>query len=170
MINKKAIFRLSILGFWAVVIFLFSNSNSAMSTAQTQVAINFLFELAEKNTFFNSLISILSENHELFYSIRKLAHLTIFCVLQLISFWVLRNSGKSIIKSSIYSILIVIGYATFDEIHQYFVPGRSCQIRDVFIDTLGGCAGLLICYITISIKKCLKFIFNLFKTKEESIG
>ena len=164
MMNKKTLLGLIILAVWASIIFLFSGSNASISTAQTELVINFLFELAEKNTFINSFISILSENHSIFYSIRKLAHLTVFCILQLISFNILRSNGKSIIKSSIYSILIVIGYATFDEIHQYFVPGRSCQITDVFIDTLGGLTGLLMCYITIFIKRMTKSIFTLFKS------
>lgn len=32
-------------------------------------------------------------------------------------------------------------YAVSDEIHQYFVPGRSCQITDIFIDSSGAFCG-----------------------------
>ena len=32
-------------------------------------------------------------------------------------------------------------YAVSDEIHQYFVPGRSCQITDIFIDSAGAFCG-----------------------------
>lgn len=35
-------------------------------------------------------------------------------------------------------------YATSDEIHQYFVPGRACMVEDVFIDTLGIVLGILL--------------------------
>lgn len=35
-------------------------------------------------------------------------------------------------------------YATSDEIHQYFVPGRACMVEDVFIDTLGVILGILL--------------------------
>ena len=35
------------------------------------------------------------------------------------------------------SLCIGIGYAVFDEIHQLFVPGRSCEIGDFIADSLG---------------------------------
>lgn len=40
----------------------------------------------------------------------------------------------------------VIGtaYAVSDEVHQFFVPGRSCEPRDMFIDSCGVAAGVLI--------------------------
>ncbi len=44
-------------------------------------------------------------------------------------------------KFGISSTLGII-YATSDEIHQYFVPGRACMIEDVFIDTLGVMLGI----------------------------
>ena len=36
-------------------------------------------------------------------------------------------------------------YAVTDEIHQYFVPGRSCELRDMLIDACGVAAGVLLC-------------------------
>ncbi len=35
-------------------------------------------------------------------------------------------------------------YALTDEIHQRFVPGRSCEARDVLIDSCGVAAGVLV--------------------------
>lgn len=35
-------------------------------------------------------------------------------------------------------------YALTDEVHQYFVPGRSCEIRDMLIDSCGVASGVLI--------------------------
>ncbi len=35
-------------------------------------------------------------------------------------------------------------YAASDEIHQYFVPGRSCEVLDVLIDSLGVFLGVLL--------------------------
>ena len=44
------------------------------------------------------------------------------------------------------ALAIVVGvvYAVFDEVHQYFVPGRACQLRDMIIDICGVSAGVLI--------------------------
>lgn len=36
-------------------------------------------------------------------------------------------------------------YAVTDEVHQYFVPGRSCELRDMLIDACGVAAGVLLC-------------------------
>jgi VanZ family protein len=41
---------------------------------------------------------------------------------------------------------VVILYACTDEIHQIFIPGRTARIKDIFIDTAGGSAGLLLGY------------------------
>ena len=35
-------------------------------------------------------------------------------------------------------------YAVTDEIHQSFVPGRSCELRDMGIDSCGVLAGVLV--------------------------
>ena len=34
-------------------------------------------------------------------------------------------------------IILVFTYAVTDEIHQFFVPNRSCSFFDIFIDSLG---------------------------------
>lgn len=48
------------------------------------------------------------------------------------------------------NILIAWGIGTFyavsDELHQILVPGRSCQARDVLIDSAGVAMGILICH------------------------
>ena len=38
-------------------------------------------------------------------------------------------------------------YAISDEFHQYFVPGRSCEFRDMCIDSAGVAVGCIICMI-----------------------
>ena len=40
------------------------------------------------------------------------------------------------------SIILCIIYATSDEIHQLFVPGRACQLRDILIDSIGSITGV----------------------------
>ena len=41
------------------------------------------------------------------------------------------------------SLLFGVFYASTDELHQYFVPGRSARLFDVGIDTLGVLTGIL---------------------------
>ncbi len=38
------------------------------------------------------------------------------------------------------AIVLVAGYASLDEFHQSFVPGRTAAVGDVLIDTSGGVA------------------------------
>lgn len=161
--NKKKILGLVVVILWLGVIFYFSASDSSSSTSQTNIAIHTLKNLAEQNPFFNFILLKLTEKHSLVYSIRKLAHLTIFCVLQLIIFWVMKLNGYSTLKASIFSMIGVIMYASFDEIHQYFTPGRSAQIRDVFIDSIGGSIGLILSYFVIVLKSVFLKIFQRIK-------
>lgn len=42
------------------------------------------------------------------------------------------------------SFLIGVLYACTDEIHQIFVPGRACSIRDIGIDSAGILTGILL--------------------------
>jgi VanZ family protein len=36
-------------------------------------------------------------------------------------------------------VLFATAYGLTDEIHQFYVPGRSCEIADLFADFLGAC-------------------------------
>ena len=47
-------------------------------------------------------------------------------------------------KRMLFALLIGIEYAALDEIHQLFVAGRSGQITDVMIDSLGIALGICI--------------------------
>ena len=57
----------------------------------------------------------------------------------------LRLTAKKIdFKRSLLIVLIVcIIYASFDEVHQLFVDGRSGKITDVLIDSIGALIGLI---------------------------
>ena len=53
----------------------------------------------------------------------------------------------------ILSILLSSGYALTDEIHQFFVPGRACQLIDWCVDTSGTILGVAVfCCIILIIK------------------
>lgn len=69
------------------------------------------------------------------HTIRKVAHFSLYAIAGLGAFLV---TGS--IKNSI-AIVFLMG--SIDEIHQYFIPGRSCQFSDVLLDTLGGTSGVI---------------------------
>ncbi|MCI8514004.1 MAG: VanZ family protein [Lachnospiraceae bacterium] len=43
--------------------------------------------------------------------------------------------------------LFCVLYAGSDELHQFFVPGRSCEFRDVMIDSSGALTGVLLVFL-----------------------
>ena len=54
------------------------------------------------------------------------------------------------------SLILGIIYASSDEIHQMYSPGRSAKISDVYIDTLGILLGILAIMMFIEIYKKIK--------------
>lgn len=88
--------------------------------------------------------------------IRKIAHFSIytlvgFLLMSFISTYHLKENKKIII-----SLIVGILYATSDEIHQSFVPNRSCQITDVMLDSMGVLLGILILLTILEIHKKIK--------------
>ena len=80
--------------------------------------------------------------------VRKLAHIFIYLVLAVLVNTTFISHFR---KNGFICIILTAGictlYAASDEIHQYFVPGRSCEIRDMVIDFSGavlGCAAYLL--------------------------
>lgn len=77
----------------------------------------------------------------------KLQHFGAYLVLAIlfnltISF---QNKIKLIREKHYFFTIIIIGiYAAFDEIHQYFIPGRSCELADFIADMVGLLVGLSI--------------------------
>ena len=39
------------------------------------------------------------------------------------------------------AVIFCVCYAMTDELHQYFVPGRSCRLFDVGVDSLASLSG-----------------------------
>ena len=45
-------------------------------------------------------------------------------------------------RVALVALIITIGYGAFDEIHQWFVPGRSAELADWYADSIGAFAGV----------------------------
>jgi len=80
------------------------------------------------------------------FIIRKTAHFSIYLILGILSINLLSSFDIKCIIA--FSGLICFIYACTDEFHQLFIMGRSCEMRDVLIDTLGSFVGILIYYKT----------------------
>lgn len=120
---------------WMILIFIMSSFNSTESSNQSGFIVNIISGILNINNI--ELLSLI---------IRKLAHFSEYFILGMLTY----NMFNSYNKKTYTSIIICILYAISDEIHQIFVPGRSCQIIDMTIDTLGSLLGI---YLLKSIKK-----------------
>ena len=83
--------------------------------------------------------------------VRKTAHFSIYTLLGFftMNFALTFNADKY--KRGIASWGAGTLYAVTDELHQYFVPGRSCEFRDVCIDSLGVFTGIMIAILIVKI-------------------
>lgn len=112
-----------------LLIFIMSSFDATESTNQSNFIVNIITDIFK------------IENIELLsFIIRKLAHFTEYLILGFLTINMLNKNDIS--KKYLISIIICIIYATSDEIHQIFVPGRACQIRDVLIDSIGSITGV----------------------------
>ena len=155
-----------------IMIFIFFQSSLPADTSQEEsdIIVRFLSRLIDRDAELLSFI------------VRKLAHFTEYTVLGLfISLTVKEHyhkkryheeqhsekhyhdehfhKGQFLIRIFIIPLICGVLYATSDEIHQRFVPGRSCELRDVLIDTCGVLLGVLIvniCQHLIARKKKIK--------------
>ena len=81
--------------------------------------------------------------HFIEFFIRKFAHLFVFFIFGLLIVRALFNKMDRSLLASILSLLLVIIYAGFDELHQMYTGGRTPMLADVYIDTVGGLIGII---------------------------
>lgn len=136
MINRiynKRIFKFLAVGVWMVCIYVFSGSLGAKSGSLSGDTI------ASVKPYLPSL----SEQFVTIF-VRKAAHIFMYSVLglllaNLLSDFKLRR--KAVVG---FSLLVAAVYASFDEVNQYFVGGRTSSPRDVVIDVIGAAIGIAI--------------------------
>lgn len=122
-----------------VIIFTMSSFNSIESANQSNYIVNIISNVLNINNI--ELLNLI---------IRKLAHYIGYLILGIL---VINMFIKNKIPQSyLISIIFCIIYAISDEIHQLFVPGRACQIKDILIDSIGSITGIYL-YKLISKRK-----------------
>jgi len=94
----------------------------------------------------------------------KLEHLVAYFILSIfLSLLFLFQNRYSTLKEYflLSAFLISFLYGSIDEIHQLFIPGRSCDILDLTADTIGVLAGIILVW---SLMKKFKYKPELSKT------
>ena len=141
---KKTISIISLI-LWMIVIFSFSSADANKSTGTSDKVITTMIEIKDKITDQETPISekeIIVKNSS-FY-VRKIAHITEYLILGILMFNALKQFN---ILNIYYAIILCVLYSCTDEFHQLFVPGRSGQITDVMLDSVGCLVGCLLIYL-----------------------
>ena len=142
--------RIAAAVFWLIplplmgLIFYFSSPTAQESTATSRSLGGALLRLL---TAFLALFgrtpapTLTAESIDFF--LRKCAHFSIYGALGGSLYHAVRFGGKPRRKQKLLALLISFCYAVSDEFHQWFVSGRSAEVRDIAIDTLGAMLGIL---------------------------
>ncbi len=128
---------------WMGLIFLFSAQDGTESGITSEWVMELLHGL------FDTLLPDGAESDMAtgwgMFLLRKGAHFFVFTVLgSLFCTTICQYTGATPLQKVGLPLVLGILYACTDELHQYFIPGRACQIRDVCIDTGGVLCGILL--------------------------
>lgn len=142
------------------VIFNFSNQNAEKSGELSEKVTKYIIDI-------NPLTKDIQGQHReiIIYKlesvIRKLAHFSIYTLVGLLLMTLISTYNLKEIDKIGISLIIGVIYASSDEIHQAFIPGRSAQITDVMLDSLGVLLGIfIILFIVEMIRKTRRNIYN----------
>ena len=136
----EKIIKIILIIIWMVIVFNFSNQggteSSGTSSKVTKVVVNIVIKDKEEPN--QQTIEKIEK------IVRKGAHYTIYTIGGFLIMSYTYSLEKTKKQKILYSLLFGAFYASTDELHQYFVPGRSARLFDVGIDTLGVFTGIII--------------------------
>ena len=147
----KKIIKIIIVLICMFTIFMFSSDNDVESNKKSDgVIINAYKIFLGKN---------LSKKEQKYYIekyvtyVRKTAHFLIYLILGLSIISLIKEYREVDTKAIIIALIISIVYAVSDELHQTFISGRSGEVRDVIIDSLGSLTGIYLYYLYNKIRR-----------------
>ncbi len=132
---------------WMAFIFYLSHQPAEQSNQLSKGITEIIIQTIERVAFIvapDSTFDVRDLNHY----VRKNAHFIAYLVLGVLVINALRSSGVKGYRSWALALGICILYAISDEFHQTFIPGRSGEVRDVFIDTAGASVGIFMYVFT----------------------
>ena len=78
---------------------------------------------------------------------RKYAHIILYSVLGMSVFLCFSDRKCGMMRRIVLPFLTCFLYACSDELHQYFVPGRTASFKDVLIDSIGFGSVIVVAYV-----------------------
>lgn len=180
--KKFSIIIRILLIFWLLLIFTMSSFSPSTSNSQSSFIINLISPYIKEIPADLLTFIVRKSAHFLEYAILGILFYLNFRQLnsanlqkELISDKSTKNTIKTKIKSfisahpAISAALSSLLYATTDEFHQLFVPGRSGKISDVIIDFSGSVTGIIIILVLTKYgKMCYNKLYGVFRFKGSS--
>lgn len=131
--KKKLAWILLIL--WMFIIFYLSNQNALVSGGESGRTLRVILNLFH----FNNVDSIVDVIHN---PMREAMHAFEYFILGILSYNFFRfYNFKKII---LFCVSFCVFYSISDEIHQIFIPGRTFELLDLFLDFIGSYIGILL--------------------------
>ena len=154
---KRTLFRITmliLLGLTFISIFNFSNQDGQTSGGISRKVARKIVDVFPytKNLSEKTKNKIVEKTQPI---IRKGAHLSIYTLVGIFIMIFISTYKIHLKYKFLISILVGLVYASSDEIHQSFIPGRTASIIDVGIDTAGVFLGIILVLIIISVYKAL---------------
>lgn len=149
---------------WLVVIFTFSSMNSIDSNAKSEKTINKVLETTidttnnlgitnkhPKSSKINNYVTKLN------FPLRKCMHAFVYFILGLLVLNALKISNITNYRQYLICLIFCFICSLFDEYYQTFIDGRTGQIMDSIIDTIGTTISIIGYYLLNKIKNKFKF-------------
>lgn len=143
--NKKKFLSWVPVLLWMLIIFSLSAQpameSNGLSKNVTKIIIEIIGKIIPFDIESSTAMDLVSQFNHI---VRKFAHFSAYLVLGVLVINAFRKCGINGYKLFVFSIIFCVIYASSDEIHQLFVPGRGCQLKDVIIDSMGALTGIVI--------------------------
>ncbi len=142
---------------WMIMIFSQSAKVASESSAQSGRLIRSVVSMLDRD--FSELSPDAQDEAvgRLQHFVRKSAHFAEYFVLGALICIAVGNHINKRLFQLLISIFAGAAYAVSDEVHQFFVEGRSCQLSDMLLDSAGVAVGaavvVLLCVIVLKLMR-----------------
>ncbi|MBR3163495.1 MAG: VanZ family protein [Clostridia bacterium] len=139
-VNRRKIIYLFLIIIWMIIVFAFSNQpadiSSKTSGGITEKVVKAITKDDKKiSKRKRDIVEII---------VRKCAHFVLYAIGGFLIANYINTTNVQDKRIILYTIVYTLIYAITDEIHQFFVEGRSSELRDIIIDTAGGSFGTIL--------------------------
>ena len=131
----KKVINIILIILWMGLIFVLSNDTAEESSKKSDgLIVRCVQDIIKRDLSTKEKEKVLKY---LVKPVRKSAHFFLYFVLGILIINLFKSFELFNYKTILLAILLCFLYACSDEIHQLFIKGRSCEVRDILIDTIG---------------------------------